>query len=42
VGTPRWLSDVLQQFDLAYDLQAIPANRLLNILPKEFDRFRKA
>lgn len=41
-GSPRRLSEVLQQFDLTYDLQAIPANRLLNILPKEFERFRKA
>lgn len=41
-GSPRRLSEVLQQFDLTYDLQAIPANRLLNILPREFDRFRKA
>jgi hypothetical protein len=40
-GSPRRLSEVLQQFDLTYDLQAIPANRLLNILPKEFARFLK-
>jgi len=41
-GSPRRLSEVLQQFDLTYDLQAIPANHLLNILPKEFARFLKA
>lgn len=41
-GSPRRLSEVLQQFDLTYDLQAIPATRLLSILPKEFDRFKKA
>lgn len=40
-GSPRRLSEVLQQFDLTYDLQAIPATRLLSILPKEFDRFKK-
>lgn len=40
-GSPRRLSDVLQQFDLTYDLQAISAEVLLGILPKEFKRFLK-
>lgn len=39
-GSPRRLSEVLQQFDMTYDLQAISAHQLLRILPKEFDRFR--
>lgn len=41
-GSPRRLSEVLQQFDLTYDLQAIPAQRLVKLLPKEFGRFLKA
>lgn len=41
-GSPRRLSDVLQQFDLTYDLQAIPADRLLGILPKEFGKFLRS
>jgi hypothetical protein len=40
-GSPRRLSDVLQQFDLTYDLQAVPADLLLGMLPKEFGRFLK-
>lgn len=40
-GSPRRLSEVLQQFDLTYDLQNIPADRLLSLLPKEFARFLK-
>lgn len=41
-GSPRRLSEVLQQFDLTYDLQEIPAARLLGLLPKEFGRFINA
>lgn len=41
-GSPRRLSEVLQQFDLTYDLQAIPAQRLVKLLPKEFSRFLQA
>ena len=40
-GSPRRFSEVLQQFDLTYDLQKIPTERLLGILPKEFGRFLK-
>lgn len=40
-GTPRRLGDVLQQFDKTYDLQAMTPETLLNLLPKEFDRFIK-
>jgi hypothetical protein len=38
-GSPRRLGEVLQQFDLTYDLQKIPAVRLRDMLPKEFRRF---
>ena len=41
-GSPRRLSEVLQQFDLTYDLQEIPTDRLLGILPTEFGRFVKS
>ncbi len=41
-GSPRRLSEVLQQFDLTYDLQAISAQRLVGLLPKEFGRFLRA
>jgi hypothetical protein len=41
-GSPRRFGEVLQQFDLTYDLQKIPAQRLVSILPREFRRFLKA
>jgi hypothetical protein len=40
-GSPRRFSEVLQQFDLTYDLQKISPERLVKILPKEFGRFLK-
>jgi hypothetical protein len=40
-GSPRRLSEVLQQLDVTYDLQSISAERLLGILPGEFARFMK-
>jgi hypothetical protein len=39
-GAPRRLWDVMQQFDLTWDLYAASANELLGILPDEFARFR--
>lgn len=41
-GSPRRLSDVLQQFDKTYDLLAMSPKTLDSLLPAEFDRFRRA
>jgi hypothetical protein len=38
-GSPRRLSEVLQQLDLTYDLQQIAVDQLTAILPSEFARF---
>ena len=32
---------VLQQFSVTYDLQSVPASDLVNLLPPEFDRFKR-
>jgi len=39
-GSPRRLADIINQYDLTYDLYALSADGLLGLLPKEFDRFR--
>jgi hypothetical protein len=39
-GTARRLPTVLDQFDLTWDLYAAQGAELLDILPKEFNRFR--
>jgi len=39
-GSARRLADVLMQFDKTYDLYALTADGLMNLLPREFDRFR--
>jgi hypothetical protein len=39
-GSARRLADVLQQFDLTWDLYALTAPSMLGLLPKEFDKFR--
>ncbi len=39
-GSARRLADVLQQFDLTWDLYALTAPCLLGLLPTEFDKFR--
>jgi hypothetical protein len=39
-GSARRLADVLEQFDVTWDLYAMTSVNLLVILPKEFDRFR--
>lgn len=39
-GSPRRLADLLNQFDVTYDLYAMSATGLVGLLPKEFDRFR--
>jgi hypothetical protein len=41
-GGARRLADVLSQFDLTFDLQSVGPDRLLDLLPAEFDRFKKA
>lgn len=41
-GSPRKLARVRKQFDVTWDLFAIPPNALLQMLPKEFDRFKPA
>lgn len=38
-GSPRRLADVLNQFDLTWDLYATPVQEYLTLLPKEFGRF---
>lgn len=38
-GSPRRFSEVLQQFDLTYDLHEISVGQLAEILPKEFNKF---
>jgi hypothetical protein len=39
-GGSRRLIQVLQQFDCTYDLGALTSERLLALLPAEFDRFK--
>lgn len=39
-GSVRRLAEVLMQFDVTFDLQAMSADDLMALLPKEFDRFR--
>lgn len=39
-GSARRFPDVLNQFDVTWDLYAMPDADILKMLPKEFDRFR--
>lgn len=39
-GSARRFAEVLNQFDVTWDLYAMNASDLLTMLPKEFDRFR--
>jgi hypothetical protein len=39
-GTPRRLSAVLDQFKMTYDFYTIEPSYLINLLPKEFNRFK--
>ena len=41
-GAPRRLADFCNQLDVTWDLYAMEADELLEKLPKEFDRFRRA
>ena len=40
-GSPRRLADILMQFDVTYDIYAMPVDVLLDMLPREFDRFAR-
>jgi hypothetical protein len=39
-GSARRLANVLQQFDVTWDLYAMKGNNLLELLPREFQKFR--
>jgi hypothetical protein len=41
-GTPRRLMDFLRQIELNYDLGSIESERFMEMLPKEFHKFREA
>lgn len=41
-GSARRLADVLNQFDVTWDLHSMSPGELLEMLPDEFDRFRAA
>ena len=41
-GPPRRLALVLRQFDLTYDLDAAPPPQIVELLPKEFGRWKEA
>ena len=41
-GSPRRLADVLQQFDVTWDLYAMQIAEFFRILPDEFNRFRSS
>lgn len=41
-GSPRRLAEVRKQFDVTWDLYDLSPDRLLAILPREFDRFRRS
>ncbi len=40
-GSPRRLANVLNQFDVTYDLYAMDASALAAMLPSEFNKFKK-
>ena len=40
-GSPRRLADIFNQFDLTWDLYYMDKDHILQMLPAEFDRFRK-
>ena len=40
-GSLRRFTDVIQQLELTYDLFSMTADRILNLLPQEFDEWRK-
>ena len=40
-GSPRRLAKVRQQFDVTWEIEELGHNRILELLPKEFDRFKQ-
>jgi len=40
-GSPRRLADVLNQFDVTWDLYSVTTDGLMALLPREFDRFAR-
>lgn len=40
-GSPVRFNKILDQLDLTFDLNGVPSEKLLELLPKEFDRFRQ-
>ena len=40
-GTPRRLAAVRQQLDVTWDMTDLPADRILDLLPAEFEGFKK-
>lgn len=41
-GSMRRMGTILRQFDLTYDLRAMTAKQVYDLLPSEFDRFKKS
>lgn len=41
-GTLRRLVDIVQQLELTYDLYCMSEKEIINLLPREFDRFRSS
>jgi hypothetical protein len=41
-GSPRRLATVRKQLDVTWDLYEVPSERLVWMLPKDFDRFRSS
>jgi hypothetical protein len=39
-GSPRRLAIVRKQLDVTWDLYEVPSERLVGMLPRDFDRFR--
>lgn len=40
-GSFRRVGKIIRQFDLTYDLHAMQPDEILNLLPREFDKFKK-
>ena len=41
-GSPRRLTAVIQQLELTFDIRSCSSDQFLSLLPREFDRFKKA
>ena len=39
-GSPRRLAEVIDQYNLTWDLYAISPDEIIGLLPSEFDRFK--